>query len=172
MIFGVPAQRFGQRSNGQRRQHCFAAQQGLDLLTGQRGQYGLKHPALLQRPVGEGHKVPAITIHNAVLKVGAPRTVDQHQPLALAPAGQMRQQGQLQIGPLCLGVATGFHLFDKAADLTVYLEALQADMQQRRGFQVFQMHTSHHIVPGAGQGLHLFQRGFIQRCRAVPQTAQ
>jgi len=26
-------------------------------------------------------------------------------------------------------VATGFHLFDKAADLTVYLKALQADMQ-------------------------------------------
>ena len=129
MVLGVPAQYIGQGGNGQRRQHCFAAQQGLDLLTGQRGQYGLKHPALLQRPVGKGHKVPAIILHNAVLKVGSPRTVDQHQPFAFAPAGQVGQQGQLQIGPLRVGVATGFHLFDKAADLTVYLEALQADMQ-------------------------------------------
>ena len=34
------------------------------------------------------------------------------------------------------------------------------------------MHAAHHIVLGASQGLHLLQRGFIQRCRAVPQTAQ
>ena len=79
---------------------------------------------------------------------------------------------QLQIGPALSAVVLAIHLLDKRRQLPVDLKALEADPQQRRRRQVFEVNPPHQPWRGIGQCADMLQRLLVEGRRRPAQAPQ
>ena len=80
---------------------------------------------------------------------------------------------QLQLGPALSAVVLAIHLLDKRRQLPVDLKALEAEPQQRRRRQVFEVNPPHQPWRGIGQCADMLQRLLVEgRCRPAQAPQQ